>query len=82
MPVYRYTPCELPCKLCGDGFEHRQTSSTAELTACPTCGQAVVRAEINSITTPKLSRPVSVSSAKQAGFTVLKRLGDGEYERQ
>lgn len=82
MPVYRYAPHRLPCKLCGDGFEHRHGPETCDLTACPTCGQAVSRVGVNSINTPKLSRPLSVSDAKQAGFTVLKRLGDGEYERQ
>jgi hypothetical protein len=27
-------------------------------------------------------KPVSVSDAKKAGFTVLKKTGKGEYERQ
>jgi hypothetical protein len=27
-------------------------------------------------------KPLSISDAKSAGFTVLKRVGKGEYERQ
>ena len=27
-------------------------------------------------------KPLSISDAKKAGFTVLKRLGKGEYEKQ
>jgi hypothetical protein len=27
-------------------------------------------------------KPLSISDAKKAGFTVLKRAGKGEYERQ
>ncbi len=82
MPVYRYTPALSPCKLCGDGFEHTHRASDPALTACPTCGQNVQREGVNSFTTPKLLRPLSVSSAKSAGFTVLKRVSDGAYERQ
>jgi len=34
------------------------------------------------VNSPKLSAPLSVSRARQAGFTVLKRTAGGEYERQ
>ncbi|MFA6961473.1 MAG: zinc ribbon domain-containing protein [Opitutaceae bacterium] len=82
MPVYRYAPVKSPCKLCGEGFDHRHDASDAALTACPTCGQAVTRDAIQPVNTPKLLGPLSVSKAKQAGFTVLKRISDTEFERQ
>ena len=41
-----------------------------------------VRKVISLVHSPKRLKPVSVSDAKKAGFTVLKRLGKGEYERQ
>ncbi len=53
-----------------------------ERSACPTCGQSVNRVNIQQINTPKLLAPVSVSKAKQAGFTVFKRINDNEFERQ
>lgn len=82
MPVYRYAPVKPPCKLCGEGFDHRHDPSDATLNTCPTCGQAVTRVAIQQINTPKLLAPISVSKAKQAGFTVLKRISDTEFERQ
>jgi len=82
MPVYRYVPVKSPCKLCGDGFDHRHEASSDALTTCATCGQAVTRVSIQQINTPKLLAPISISKAKQAGFTVLKRISDTEFERQ
>ncbi|HEY0944035.1 MAG TPA: FmdB family zinc ribbon protein [Opitutaceae bacterium] len=82
MPVYRYCPLNAPCKLCGEGFEHRQAADVPDLTSCPTCGQAVARKGVHAITTPKLLAPPSVSQARNAGFTVLKRTGSGDYEKQ
>ncbi len=82
MPLYRYEPAQVPCKLCGAGFEHRQSAADPVLTACPTCGQPVARCATHSVNTPKLLAPLSISSAKQAGFTVLKRTSRGEFEKQ
>lgn len=82
MPVYRYAPLKSPCKLCGEGFDHHQAAKSDPLTACPTCGQAVSRANIHAVNTPKLVKPLSVSDAKKAGFTVLKKISSGEYEKQ
>lgn len=82
MPVYRYAPLKPPCKLCGEGFDHQQPASDAALSACPKCGQPVARAAVHSVNTPKLMKPLSVSDAKKAGFTVLKRISSGEYEKQ
>jgi putative FmdB family regulatory protein len=82
MPLYRYRPAQLPCKLCGSGFEFRQSASAPALTTCPTCGQPVARAATHAVNLPKILAPLSVSSAKQAGFTVLKRTSKGEFEKQ
>ena len=49
---------------------------------CPKCGQRVIRAAVHPTNSPKLSAPLSVSRARQAGFTVLRRTSGGEYEKQ
>jgi hypothetical protein len=41
-----------------------------------------VRKLISGFNTPSITKPVSISDAKKAGFTVLKRVSKGEYERQ
>jgi hypothetical protein len=82
MPLHAYAPLSLPCRLCGDGFEHRAEAGAADLTECPTCGQAVRRRAAQPVNSPKLSAPLSVSRARQAGFTVLKRTSGGEFEKQ
>ncbi|MSU65483.1 MAG: zinc ribbon domain-containing protein [Opitutus sp.] len=82
MPLQSYAPLSPPCRLCGDGFEHRQAPREPDLATCPTCGQQVRRNSAQSVNSPELSAPLSVSRARQAGFTVLKRTSAGEYERQ
>ena len=82
MPLHVYSPKTLPCKLCGDGFEQHVHDNEVVLQVCATCGQEVDRRSIQTISTPKLSGVASVSSAKQAGFTVLKRNTDGHFEKQ
>jgi hypothetical protein len=82
MPLHFYAPVHPPCRLCGEGFEHRAAARAAPLTACPTCGQAVVRKPVQSVHAPKLLAPLSVSRARQAGFTVLRRTSDGGLEKQ
>ncbi|PAW68750.1 MAG: hypothetical protein B9S34_01665 [Opitutia bacterium Tous-C1TDCM] len=82
MPLRRYRPASAPCRLCGDGFEHRAAADAAPLATCPTCGQSVLADPIQPVNSPKLSAPLSVSRARQAGFTVLKRTPGGEFERQ
>lgn len=81
MPVYHYTPIKTPCKLCGDGFDSMHAANET-LTRCPTCGQGVTRANVHRVNTAKLTQPLSVSDAKNAGFTVLKRISSGEFEKQ
>jgi hypothetical protein len=82
MPLHAYAPLSPPCRLCGDGFEHRAAAGTPDLAACPTCGQPVRRLRTQPVNSPKLSAPLSVSRARQAGFTVLKRTSSGEFEKQ
>jgi hypothetical protein len=82
MPLHVYAPERTPCRLCGEGFEHAAAATEPELTACPTCGQAVTRQPAQNIRVPKLSTPPGVSRAKQAGFAVLKRTCDGGFEPQ
>ncbi len=82
MPLYRYIPAKAPCKLCGDGFEHRQSAQDPVLAACPTCGQTVSRSMPQPVNSPKLLAPLSVSKAKSAGFSILKRTSNGDFEKQ
>lgn len=81
MPLRFYAPLS-PCRLCGGGFEHAQPAGAPDLSACPKCGLSVQRCPAQAVNSPQLSRPLSVSRARQAGFTVLKRTSGGEYERQ
>lgn len=82
MPLRFYAPLTAPCRLCGDGFEHRQGADTPDLASCPRCGQPVRRRPVQPVNSPKLSAPLSVSRARQAGFSVFKRTSGGEFERQ
>ena len=81
MPFYQYEPCGEGCLACRDGFTLRRPLSAPELTRCPLCKRPV-RKVISAFNTPHKLKPVSFSDAKKAGFTVFKRLGRGEYERQ
>ena len=79
MPFYEYELCEGDCTVCGGKFTLRRPLSAPELTRCPACKKPV-RKVISTFTSPNKLKPLSVSDAKKAGFTVLKRLGKGEYE--
>ncbi|HNU99332.1 MAG TPA: zinc ribbon domain-containing protein [Verrucomicrobiota bacterium] len=81
MPLYEYELCEGDCAVCGGRFTLRRPVTAKPLTQCPACKKPVRRV-ISSFNTPKLLKPLSVTDAKKAGFTVLKRTGKGEYERQ
>jgi putative FmdB family regulatory protein len=81
MPTYEYEACGEGCPVCRAGFTLRRSLSAPELTRCPLCKRPV-RKIISGFNTPTLLKPFSTSQAKQAGFTVLKRVGRGEYERQ
>jgi hypothetical protein len=59
----------------------RRPLTAPPLEKCPLCKKAV-RKVISGFNTPKLLKPLSITDAKKAGFTVLKRVSKGEYERQ
>jgi putative FmdB family regulatory protein len=81
MPLYEYELCDGECKVCGGKFTLRRPLSVPELTKCPACKKPV-RKIISGFSTPHKLKPLSISDAKKAGFTVLKKLRKGEYERQ
>jgi putative FmdB family regulatory protein len=78
MPLYEYELCEGGCKVCGGKFTLRRPLSAPPLVKCPACKKPVRRL----FSTFNSPRNLSVSDAKKAGFTVLKRVGKGEYEKQ
>ena len=82
MPVYRYEAKKglAGCEHCHEGFETVQSINDKPLTKCPKCGGAVLKTPVAA----QIGRSISKldDRAKQAGFTKLKRLGKGEYEKQ
>jgi putative FmdB family regulatory protein len=82
MPLYFYEPLRSPCRLCGQGFEVHQRAEEAVLKECDRCGQAVRRRLPEAAAPLKILKPASISDAKKAGFTVLKRTPGGEFEKQ
>lgn len=82
MPIYEYELCEgHHCVVCGGKFSLVRPLSAKPLEKCPACKKPVQKM-ISSINTPKLTRPTSIVDAKKAGFTVLKKVDKGVYERQ
>ena len=78
MPIYEYELCEGNCTVCGGRFTLRRPLSAAPLKQCPACRKPV-RKLFSTFNSPKA---LSISDAKKAGFSVLKRVGKGEYEKQ
>lgn len=81
MPIYEYELTEGDCKVCGGGFSLNRPVNRPALTKCPLCRKAV-RKIISRVNSPTHLKPLSISDAKTAGFTVFKKVGKGEYERQ
>jgi putative FmdB family regulatory protein len=81
MPIYEYELCAGECKVCGGCFSLNRPVHREALDKCPLCKKPV-RKVISSFNTPKITKPLSVSDAKKAGFTILKKVGKGEYERE
>ncbi len=80
MPIYEYEPADgKPCKICGGRFELRRPLNRPHLEKCPLCKRHV-RKLISPVNTPTKTS-FSVSEAKNAGFTLLKRQDKGTYER-
>lgn len=81
MPRYDYEPVRMEqcCEFCKEGFEVMQSIHDTRLELCPQCGASVRRV----IGAPAIGRSKTKldDRAKSAGFTKLKRLGKGEYEK-
>jgi len=82
MPIYEYitTDPEHACRTCARGFELHRPVSRPALEKCPLC-RTPVRKVISQVNTPKIAKPLSVSDAKSAGFTVMERRDKGVYEK-
>jgi putative FmdB family regulatory protein len=82
MPIYEYLASDpkKSCKHCAEVFEELQKISDDSLTKCPECGNTVAR----QISVPSVggSKTGFDDRAKNAGFSKLKKLGSGEYEKQ
>jgi putative FmdB family regulatory protein len=81
MPLYEYELCEGDCAACGGKFTLRRPLSAPPLKVCPCCRRPV-RKIISTFNSPVKLKPLSITDAKKAGFTVLKRVNKGEYEKQ
>lgn len=81
MPIYEYEVEGGECKICEGRFELRRPADRPDLTQCPVC-QRPVKKVVSQVSTPKMLKPVSISDAKKAGFTVLERRDKGVYEKQ
>ncbi|MBL9152109.1 MAG: zinc ribbon domain-containing protein [Verrucomicrobiales bacterium] len=82
MPIYEYIAVntEEGCRVCSRGFELRRPVDRPALEKCPLCRRPVKKV-ISRVNTPKIAKPLSVSDAKSAGFTVLQRRDQGVYEK-
>ena len=82
MPIYEYIAedPEQGCRICSVGFELRRPVDRPPLEVCPLCKQPVLKL-ISSVNTPKVTKPLSVTDAKKAGFTVLEKRDEGTYEK-
>ena len=82
MPIYEYIAVDegKSCRICRAGFELQRPVARAPLEACFYCKNPVKKL-ISRITTPKLTKILSTSAAKSAGFTILKRRDKGVYEK-
>ena len=86
MPLYEYISehsddPELSCRICAKGFELRRPIDREALVVCPLCKNPIKKV-ISRVNTPKITKPLSISDAKKAGFTVLEKRDEGVYERQ
>jgi putative FmdB family regulatory protein len=80
MPIYVYEPLDQNCHICKGRFELNRPLSRPPLTHCPLCKKPV-RQIITPFSTPKITKPFSLTDAKKAGFTVLERKDKGVYEK-
>ncbi len=81
MPIYEYEVAEGGCAACGGRFELRRPITRPPLLNCPICKKAV-RKIVSGANSPRITKPLSVSDAKKAGFTVYEKRDKGVYEKQ
>lgn len=82
MPLQRFRPISGRCKLCQGQVELPIGSQEAPPNECPKCGQVIEACPTLVAPQMKINVKPSVSTAKAAGFQVLKRLDGGEFEKQ
>jgi len=80
VPIYEYEVTDGGCKVCGGKFELRRPVNRPPLENCPLCKKPV-RKVISGVNTPKITKPLSISDAKKAGFAVLEKRDKGVYEK-
>jgi len=83
MPIYEYIASdeENACASCRRGFEIRRPLTRPPLETCPVCRRPVKKKISKGVTSPQIAKPLSVSDAKKAGFTVLEKRDEGTYEK-
>ncbi len=86
MPIYEYITeaaedSDKCCRRCRKGFELQRPLDRPALENCPLCRNPVKKL-ISSVNTPKILKPLSITDAKKAGFTVLEKKENGVFERQ
>ena len=83
MPLYEYITAdpERGCRICKKGFEIRRPITRPALEACPLCRNPVKKLVSRGITSPKITKPLSVSDAKSAGVTALEKRDGGTHEK-
>jgi putative FmdB family regulatory protein len=79
VPIYEYEVTDGDCLVCGGRFELRRPIGRPPLVQCPLC-RKTVRKVISNANSPKLAKPLSVTEAKQVGFSVFERRDKGVYE--
>jgi len=82
MPIYEYIASDegKGCRICVAGFELRRPVDRPALDVCPLC-RAPVRKVVSKVNSPRIAKPLSVSEAKGAGFTILEKRDKGVYEK-
>ena len=82
MPIREYSAVDpkRSCTHCKEGFELVETLDAPPEETCPECGHPVQR----QISAPSVGGSDSGfdDRAKSAGFSKLKKLGHGEYEKK
>ncbi|MEM6916238.1 MAG: zinc ribbon domain-containing protein, partial [Verrucomicrobiota bacterium] len=59
----------------------RRPVTRPPMETCPICKCPVKKLISQGVNSPKVAKPLSVSDAKSAGFTVLEKRDEGTYEK-